>query len=640
MIFRPNVTYSLPDNVVSKEGRCYIRQSTVRQVDKNLGSTAYQESMYELAIAYGFPSDKVKVIKCDQGRSGTTMDGRDGFKKMLLDILEGRVGAVFSSHSSRFARKAADMRQLIAVCEAAGALIIDDKSVYDPQNENDNFFLNLKGVFDEAESRRIRALMWGAAVALAKEGKYRIKLPIGYVWGGTREESKIVFENDERIQQAVKDVFQLLLQLGTAHAVTRHLNENNILFPVRINSGPRKGNYEWGRLNLTRLTKIYHNPLYAGDYVFGRVRLRNKPVAVEGLLGLSIKNERRPVKVSPEEWVVNKPDNHAGYISHSQYEANLKLLDDNRSKPHSVGSPRKGSALLSGLVFCGGCKYCVNKSHDRKMGISYPKKNKAYYYRCIGPDRDYGSTTAHQNIAGIPVDEAVGKVLLEAITRARLEVAVEAEMQHGIRVREHKRKWEAQLKEAKREEANAEEMYVNADLANPDVKKRLGSRWQQKIIARNSAEASYEIAMRTPPVTLDDSQREKILALALDMPALWLAAGEKPEIRKRIVRALIEKVYLRRGGGDYLITIHWRTGVVMETSTPARKAHNYTITDPTIIDIIRQMSPRKNREIAAHLNKLGLKTRYGYAFTSHLVSELRRSHSIPPADRELAWQTL
>src|SRR5215207_3335673 len=207
----------------SKIAYHYVRQSTVVQTRKNTGSTQVQVDMYKQALASGFPAENIITVVRDQARSARSTKNRDGFKEMLVDIAAGKVGAVFCSHSSRLARNARDMQTLIVFCEATGTLIVDANGAYDAQNENDRFFLDIKGVFDEAEARRIKSQMWDAIIAKAKKGQFHIHLPVGYVWSGPGDDAKIVFDPNQRVQNAVRQIFDLLEQLGSASAVARYI---------------------------------------------------------------------------------------------------------------------------------------------------------------------------------------------------------------------------------------------------------------------------------------------------------------------------------------------------------------------------------------------------------------------------------
>ena len=59
------------------------------------------------------------------------------------------------------------------------------------------------------------------------------------------------------------------------------------------------------------------------------------------------------------------------YITWDQYLANQERLRQNRYQPGSVGAPREGKALLTGILVCGAC--------GRRMHASYRSKSTAYY---------------------------------------------------------------------------------------------------------------------------------------------------------------------------------------------------------------------------------------------------------------------
>src|SRR5260370_37662324 len=58
----------------------YIRQSSPQQVTENKESTARQYALADVAVALGWPRDRVEVIDRDQGHSGKTAEGRPGFQ--------------------------------------------------------------------------------------------------------------------------------------------------------------------------------------------------------------------------------------------------------------------------------------------------------------------------------------------------------------------------------------------------------------------------------------------------------------------------------------------------------------------------------------------------------------------------------
>ena len=72
----------------------YVRQSTLMQVRDNTASTTRQYQLAKRAHALGWPEPLVVIIDQDQGRSGASSIGRDGFEYLIAEVSLGRAGAV------------------------------------------------------------------------------------------------------------------------------------------------------------------------------------------------------------------------------------------------------------------------------------------------------------------------------------------------------------------------------------------------------------------------------------------------------------------------------------------------------------------------------------------------------------------
>ncbi len=72
----------------------YVRQSTLMQVRDNTASTTRQYQLAKRAQDLGWSEPLVVVIDQDQGRSGASSIGRDGFEYLIAEVGLGRAGAV------------------------------------------------------------------------------------------------------------------------------------------------------------------------------------------------------------------------------------------------------------------------------------------------------------------------------------------------------------------------------------------------------------------------------------------------------------------------------------------------------------------------------------------------------------------
>src|SRR5438477_9735728 len=83
----------------------YVRQSHPQQVQRHRESAQVQANLQQRASAWGWPAERIRVLAGDQGRSGTSVAGRDDFAWLLSEIALGHVGVVLGFQINRLARE-------------------------------------------------------------------------------------------------------------------------------------------------------------------------------------------------------------------------------------------------------------------------------------------------------------------------------------------------------------------------------------------------------------------------------------------------------------------------------------------------------------------------------------------------------
>lgn len=78
---------------------------------------------------------------------------------------------------------------------------------------------------------------------------------------------------DQQVQGAVRRLFEVFRETGSALAVVKRFRREQWLFPRRVRGGTNRGDLLWGALGHTSVLNVLHNPRYAGAYVFGRTRV-------------------------------------------------------------------------------------------------------------------------------------------------------------------------------------------------------------------------------------------------------------------------------------------------------------------------------------------------------------------------------
>ena len=159
----------------------YVRQSTQQQVLEHRESTARQYALADRAVALGWPAAAVEVIDEDQGRSGSSAEGRSGFQRLLAEISSDRVGLILGLEMSRFARSCKDWHALLELCAIYRTLLADADGLYDPSDYNDRLLLGLKGTMSEAELHILKSRLQQGMWNKAERGELLNHPPIGYV---------------------------------------------------------------------------------------------------------------------------------------------------------------------------------------------------------------------------------------------------------------------------------------------------------------------------------------------------------------------------------------------------------------------------------------------------------------------------
>jgi len=570
----------------------YVRQSSMAQVQHHQESAQRQYNLRQRAAVLGWHD--IEVIDDDQGRSGSSADGRDGFQRLVSDVAMGKVGAVFGLEVSRLARSCVDWYRLLEVAALSGTLIVDEDGVYDPRHYNDRLLLGLKGTLSEAELHLLKSRMMGGRRNKARRGAFRIRLPIGYIW---EKGEGIRLDPDERVREAVHVFFRSFERIGSILGTVRFFDDNRLLFPRRDGWGSLEAAVTWGILDVSRAAQLLHNPLYAGIYAYDRrsdrVEDPEDPAAGGRILISS---------------------SHPSYITMEQFERNQGRLTANWTMSAWVrqkGTPREGISLLQGIALCGRC--------GRHMYVRY--RGEDVLYVC----RDGRTRRGCQLIVGRDVEPLIEKVLLEAVSREELELAVEATKRIAGRAQELDQQWQKRIEAARYEAEKASRRYHQTEPENRLVARTLEKEWNTCLEEVEGIEREYERVRKQPPFELTGSQRQRILALSKDLPELWHARTTTNSQRKQVTRLLLEDVTLKNIDCPWSVdvAIRWKTGAVTRYRAERINPRPRTTSRDVVARIQELAVEKTDREIAEMLNREGCTTGAGKAFTETSVAHIR-----------------
>jgi excisionase family DNA binding protein len=594
----------------------YVRQSSPGQVHNNHESRALQYALRERAIELGWSAGSVAVVDEDLARSGSSTDGRLGFKDLVAEVGLGRVGLILGREVSRLARNNADWYQLLDLCTLTGTLVADADGIYCPGNFNDRLVLGLKGTMAEAELHLIRTRLGDGLRNKAKRGELEQNLPVGL----DRDESgAIALSADEQVRHAIERVLCLWRRLGSARQVVMELVAEGQRLPRRT-VGQRR--VRWARASYGAVHDFLTNPAYAGAFVYGRTRTE-KHLAADGRV------RRRTVQVPVEQWSVCIPDHHPGYVSWDEYLATRERLRANViRRGEGGGAAREGTALLQGLVRCGRC--------GRRMQVAYSGTNgRVPRYACVRAHHLHGVAHACQSLGGVRLEKAVAAAFLEAVTPAGIRASAEAieELEQA-----HKERLAGQRLAVERAQYDVDRAQRQYDACEPEnrlVARTLEGRLEETLgeLERERRKLAELESRRPEPLT--STERQALARIAQDLPRLWAAETTTDRDRKELLRTLISEIVVtvtetpRRAEVD----VCWEGGARTQLTVPlVHRGVESTRTPEDTVELIRRLASHSNdRQIAAILNKQGRRTGTGLPFTDPRVKFLRQKHGIRAA---------
>jgi hypothetical protein len=200
--------------------------------------------------------------------------------------------------------------------------------------------------------------------------------------------------------------------------------------------------------------------------------------------------------------------------------------------------------------------------------------------------------------------------LLQAVSPASLELSLAATADI-----EHERKqlddhWQQRLARSHYEVEQARRQYAAVDPEHRLVARELERRWDEALRADEQLQADYARFQRDCPTQLSPHEREQILALSQDLPALWHADTTTPEDRQTVARLLLEQVTVTvEGNTDRIdVELRWAGGFVSRHMLvrPVQTYEQLSNYDELVARIDALRAERKTLcEIAATLNAEG-----------------------------------
>jgi Recombinase zinc beta ribbon domain len=278
---------------------------------------------------------------------------------------------------------------------------------------------------------------------------------------------------------------------------------------------------------------------------------------------------------------------------------------------------RRGELLLAGLLRCGHC--------SRKLQVGYGGKTGRYF--CA---RTTHSTERCISIGGFSSDRAVSAEVLRILKPLGVDAAVKALNVETSETSAAQKQLTLALQQARYEAAHARRQYDAVDPDNRLVAGELERRWNEALQVVHRIEGEIATLEAKKPAPLGELERQHLMELGTDLELAWSHAAATTETRKRILRAALNEIVVRREGGFIEMVLHWHVGehTPLKFKANAVGKNRWTIPEDTL-SLIRELARQMpDRQIARLLNRVGKPTGRGNGWTEERVRSFRSHHDI------------
>ena len=317
----------------------YCRVST--DSEDQMNSYHSQVKYYTELIAKNHNWQMVDVYT-DAAITGTKVDKREGFRRMIADCLEGRIDQVITKSISRFARNTVDTLKYVRMLKEKNiAVIFEDEKINTLTMDGELLLTVLSSVAQQEVENISANVKKGLKMKMQRGELIGFNGCYGYDYDPV---TKGISVNEEE-RPYVEYIFDRYIQGAGCKTIARELKEKGVL--------KRDGTTEWKE---SGIRGIIENVKYKGDLLMGATFTAD-PIS------------KRRLRNFGEEDMFYVQDHHEPIISREQFDLAQKI------KEIRAGNRVDGRHKLaykqyafSGVIRCGCCgaKYARKTIHGNR----------------------------------------------------------------------------------------------------------------------------------------------------------------------------------------------------------------------------------------------------------------------------------
>ena len=249
------------------------------------------------------PEYKFVDIYADEGITGTSMEKRDDFRRMLRDCKKGLIDRIIVKSMSRFARNTEEMLTALRALEQMEVSVYFEEQGLDTKSMNSEMFATFPGMVAQQESVSISQNMRWSYKKRMESGEFNCCAP---AYGFDLINGKLVINETEAA--VIRRIFDLYLQGIGMQTIANILNDEG----VRRQYGREKWHH-------TTVNYVLNNERYKGD------ALLQKQITTQTL---PFKKQRNHGE-QPMYYVENS---NPAIVSRETYEAAQNLLRSRKTE--------------------------------------------------------------------------------------------------------------------------------------------------------------------------------------------------------------------------------------------------------------------------------------------------------------------
>ena len=320
-----------PDKKIRIAGYCRVSSKK----DEQEHSLAAQIRHFR-EITNDIPNAVLVDIYADEGITGTSIEKRDEFMRMIKDCKLGKIDKIITKSASRFARNNEENLYIVRLLKELKVSVRFEKENIDTEMMNSEFLVSLFGSVAQMESKNISDNMRWSYKHRMKSGEFiTCKAPLGY----KLVDRKLVI--DEEAAELVRRIFDMYLSGMGLEKIANTLNNEH--------TAKRYGYKKW---YFTTVRYILKNERYMGDailqkrYTTDTLPFREKYNHGEKDM-YYVENSNPPI------------------ISKEQFEAAQALMEFRNTITRHNG---KNTSSFQGLMYCSECGMRMKRvNHNKKI---------------------------------------------------------------------------------------------------------------------------------------------------------------------------------------------------------------------------------------------------------------------------------